>query len=671
MIRRDNDMTKAPDKLHTPDTPAWMFIAILAVTVVVYFPGLTGDYVFDDLPNLVNNAQLDLESLSLESLQGAAYSSNSGMLRRPVSMASFAINRHLFGIDPYSHKVVNLIIHLLTGIGLFILSRQLVQSYRRFRNPALTEATIRWLPVIVSGLWLVHPINLTSVLYIVQRMTSLSTLFMVGALCLYLACRYRMLTGGRGVPFTLAGVAAFTVLAVFSKESGALLPLYMLVLEIALFRFRNTAGILDKRVAAFFIFTVLLPAALVLFHIATSSGGLLGAYAIRDFNLTERVLTEARVLVFYLKMIIMPSTSELGLYHDDITLSHHLLDPPSTLVSIVLLCGLLFSAFLLLGKHSLIGLGILWFFAGHALESTIFPLEIAHEHRNYLAGYGILLAVTGALLEGPWQRVTPLMRSAVPVVLLLLFSHTTWLRAGQWSDVATQAAFEASHHPDSYRSVYGLARIYTRLTLNGEPGYEEKAFANLLRAAEIKQAEIMPHSTMIQLAYLTNKPVDPGWFDEISQRLSRYPVTPSTIHSLLSLARCAERKCGVPEDRMEELLGLLLVQESLQSTPSRLAEAHTIYGYFTINTRGDFHKGLELFKLAVNLTPREHQRWINLIELLIVMQKFEEAEENIDMFRKGNTYGGNEAIYSRLQQSLDKMRSKQASPPTNDNPSSA
>ena len=161
---------------------------VCALTAAIYLPGLSGDYIFDDLPNLLNNKRLQLDTLDMESLQGAALSSGAGTLRRPISMASFALNRYFFGVSPYSYKTVNLIIHLLTGLSLYLLSRLLVKAYRTSHKSDLSDAAAAWLPVVVSGLWLVHPLNLTSVLYIVQRMTSLATLF-TGVRSMPVCCR--------------------------------------------------------------------------------------------------------------------------------------------------------------------------------------------------------------------------------------------------------------------------------------------------------------------------------------------------------------------------------------------------------------------------------------------------------------------------------------------------
>jgi len=634
-------------------TPIWLFTLVGVLTAAIYLPGLTGDYMFDDLPNLLNNKRLQIDSLSIESLQSAALSSGSGILRRPVSMASFAVNRYFFGVAPYSYKTINLIIHLMTGLGLFLFSRLLLRAYRSSHKTNLSEAAETWLPVIVSGLWLVHPLNLTSVLYIVQRMTSLSALFMVCGLCLYVAGRLRMLDNRRGLPLILTGLLAFGGLAIFSKENGALLSLYMLIVEMTVFRFKNGSGQTDKTIIAFFLTTVAVPACLLLLYLAIHPAAILGGYHGREFTLTERLLTESRVLVFYLKMIIMPSITELGLYHDDIAISHGLLDPPATLYSLVTLAGLLIGALLLKEKRPLVSLGIFWFFAGHVLESTIYPLEIAHEHRNYLADYGILLAATMLVTQAPFRRLAPLIRTTVPLLFFFVFSCTTWLRANQWSDNVNHAVYEARHHPESFRSVSAAGRIHGRLAVQGQPGSEEKAYAYLDRAGELDKTGIMSEVTRIILSSLLRKPVNDVWFENILYKLAHNPLTASDITSLQELTSCIGADCDIPPETMESIFALATRHEN--------ARLLSVYGYYTINKRGNFPKGLALFERAVELSPREPQLWINLIKLLVVMQRADEAEEKLKLFMTADTHGGSALDYRRLQKSIDELRKVQSS----------
>jgi tetratricopeptide (TPR) repeat protein len=648
-------------KYNIPSRTGWLFLLTVLLTVFVYYPGLSGDYMFDDMHNLLDNQRLDIDSLDMDSLQSAAFSSGSGLLRRPVSMLSFSLNRYFFGAEPYSHKVINLVIHLLTGFCLFLLSRRLMLSYRMYHKPHLPDAYVTWLPLIVSGLWLIHPLNLTSVLYIVQRMTSLASLFTVCGLLFYVAGRQRMLDREHGLPLILVGLIVCGGLAVLSKESGALLPLYMLVVEVALFRFRGHGGNLDKSVIALFILVVALPAALFLVYLAINPAFFLGGYNIRDFTLTERLLTEARVLVFYLKLIILPSITELGLYHDDITLSRSLLDPPSTLFSLAGLTGFLLGAFLLLKKRPLVGLGILWFFAGHVLESTLLPLEIVHEHRNYLADYGIILAASSALAEAKFHRLSPLITKAAPLMLFILFASTTWLRAGQWSDNISHAVYEAIHHPDSFRSVYAAGRIHARLALHYQSDSEKKAYDFLEQASNLSKSDIMPSIVMVKLANLLGNPVKETWFDNIYDSLALYPINAGDLNALLELSSCMASKCEIPNEIMEKMFKLALENPSLDKTPKMRAQLVTIYAVHSINNRGDFHKGLKLFTRAVELDAKEPQRWINLIHLLTEMQRFDEAEQKLALFMATDTYGGNSGDYQKLQEKIDQQREEHAS----------
>ena len=97
-----------------------LLIATLAISILVYFPGLKGDFVHDDIPNLIKNENLHINALDYDSLVTASFSSKSGPLRRPISMFTFSVNYYFSKLNPLSYKVVNLSIHILTGILLFL-----------------------------------------------------------------------------------------------------------------------------------------------------------------------------------------------------------------------------------------------------------------------------------------------------------------------------------------------------------------------------------------------------------------------------------------------------------------------------------------------------------------------------------------------------------------------
>jgi hypothetical protein len=643
-----------------PRPAVYLLLATLLATAV-YFPGLSGDYVFDDMQNLLGNPRLPMTELSLETLQTASFSSSAGRLQRPLSMSTFALNRYFFGIDPWSYKVINLLVHLLTGAALYWLAALIVRSYRRHSDPSLSPAIETWLPLVLCCLWLVHPLNLTGVLYIVQRMTSLAALFTVLGLCCYLVGRNRLLAGRPGWRWIFAGLFGFGGLAVLSKENGILLPGYMFVLEIALFRFRGAGQSPDRRIAAFFGVFLLLPALLALLLLVVQPGALLGGYNGRDFTLTERLMTQGRVLVFYLKQIIAPSIAELGLYHDDITVSRGLLDPPTTLYASLTIGLLLALGLGLLRKLPLVSLGILWFFCGHLLESTILPLELAHEHRNYLADFGILLALGGLVTKLPGARLAPYIRVAAPALLIVLFAYTTWVRAGQWSDNYTLAVYEAMHHPQSPRSVFAAGRIHARLAIAGHTESIDKAYHYLERASQLDHSGILPDVVMVKVAFILDMPVKQEWYDRIITKLRRHAINAADLNGLHELSSCQQNVCDTPDGIMEEIFAIVLQHESLQNAGRREANAYTTYGFYLINEHNDFQRGLDYTYRAVEAKPDLAPYWINLINVLLSMQMTDEAARQLGLFREAGIPGASSRDFDQLDDLIDSARNQQLS----------
>ena len=229
-----------------------------------------------------------------------------------------------------------------------------------------------------------------------------------------------------------------------------------------------------------------------------------------------------------------------------------------------------------------------------------------------------------------------------------MFAYTTWLRSEQWSDNINHAVYEARHHPESFRSVFAAGRIHARLALNGNSDSEASAFELLERARTLDKTGIMSDVTLIKLSNLTGRPVDPDRYEEIIQKLANYPLSTSDISSLKVLAECAGDSCDIPEATVDAIFQAALRTEN--------PEVLTVYGFYRINKQRDFNSGLTLFEHALELDPRENQRWMNLINLLTVMQRFEEAEHKLEQFRVADTHRNNTRDYRVLRQDLDSVR---------------
>jgi len=519
--------------------PALLF-CILAITVACYLPGLAGHFIFDDGANIRLNPYLKIDSLDFISLWQAAFSGSAGLLGRPISMVSFAVNYYVSGMDAYYFKLANLGIHLLNGLLVFLLTKLLLNLHLRIRGDA-DENAAAWIALAVAATWLLHPFNLTGVLYVVQRMTSLSALFTLAGLILYLHGRKSLLDGKRsGLAAIIAAIFIFTPLAALCKENGALLPLLILVTEATLLRWSAP----DQGSRRMLIVVVGLPVVLMLllgmFVFLKNPDLILGGYAWRDFSLTERLMTEARVLWFYLHMIVLPSMGEMGLHHDDIEISRSLLAPWTTLPAIAGLLLLAVGAFALRNKQPLLTFGIVFFFAGHTMESTIIPLELAFEHRNYLPMFGILLPLAYYALDSKSHLSSVRVRRAAFLLLLALFAGLTASRAHQWGDTLMMRTLEVERHPRSVRAHTDLAGLYDHLPPTSQEDAIDlyhKALFHYRQAADNAPNSISGLLGILAVNAKRRLPVDDALLKELEQRLATVPFGPPNKNSLIGAAR--------------------------------------------------------------------------------------------------------------------------------------
>lgn len=619
--------------------PLYCLIIALVAAFLVYQRGLSGPFLFDDGPNIIHNSNLAIRDFNPDTLKQAAYSGHSGPLLRPLSMMSFAANYYATGLDPYYFKLTNLVIHLFNGAGLFILTWLLLDFYRKRFEPGLSVAHSQWVSLAVAAAWLLHPLNLTSVLYIVQRMTSLAALFSIWGLVLFLWGRIRMYEGKNGLLPMLIGLLLFTPLAALSKESGALLPLMMLVAEVTLFGFYDQKPWARRFLTSFYVLSVAIPAAIALGYLATHVELLQAGYKTRDFTLIERVMTEARVVWFYIGQIVMPSTAQMGLYHDDIAISRGWFQPVSTALAMAGLIALLLLSFIARKKAPIISFGVLFFLAGHALESTIWPLEIAHEHRNYLPMYGILLILFFYLLY-PLKYINNLrLRQAVAVLLIGLFAFNTFARAGKWANPQDLFQSEVEHHPDSALANGEMGAVYSSIVTPDPVGMVMNYIAareHFETAVKLDRKDTKPLFGLIMLSASRGKKAEPGWLQELAHRLEATPYAAVTSDKLITLTECQlGGECKLADT---EFAGLL--QAALRNpTLTGINRAKVLYALssYTINVAHDYLAALGFMQQMVKAAPQDVAYRIKLIEFLTALRRIDEAKAQLAILKRLDT----------------------------------
>lgn len=440
-------------------------VFIVAICAAVYWPGLTTGFKFDDIPAIVLNDHL-VPSIgsSLERWIGAAYSyRQAGPSGRPIATLSFAVGAYFHGKSAYWFALENLILHLLNGILVFVLLRKLF-AIRSFTGTDNLRQERVLFPLVITAWWLLHPMDVNSVLYIVQRMTALATFFMLATLVAYLHLRVATPPLGRAaLPWLRIAcvVLAGTLLSYLSKEIGLLLPVYVWLLELCAFSSRGPFDTHSPAGRRMLLGLPALAALAIALWLAAHPAWLFDTAPTRSFSPFERLLTETRVMSFYLKQIAVPDYGQFSLYHDDFTLSQSLFSPPSTWVNALFHLGVLAGALALFRKARPVSFGILFFYAGHLLESTAFPLEIAQEHRNYLPLLGILIAFVWALRRVAMRaKLLKIPLAALAGLLFLAHGYTTYARAELIGQPLEYALFEANSHPDSVRASYQASIIF-------------------------------------------------------------------------------------------------------------------------------------------------------------------------------------------------------------------
>ncbi len=646
--------------MNTPSLPsAWRIrtalMAALALVAVVYWPGRGGGFTFDDYPNIVDNAALHVTRMDWNDWVAAAMSSPASTLKRPLAMASFAANYYFTGSDPQAMKLTNLAIHLLNVLLVFILVRRILRTASRDEDAA---ERIEWAALFTAAAWALAPINFLGVLYIVQRMESLCHVFVFAGLWLYVAGRQRLRDGHGGWPAIACSLTVFPMLGLLCKESAALLPLYAFIVECCIFRFRDGDGRRIRRLYALYAVVLLLPGIAGFVWLLPRSIDP-AAYVGRDFSLGQRLLTEPRVVLDYLRWTLCPRLNELGLNHDDYVVSRGPWDPPSSLYAIGALAALLVFAWRIRSRFPIAALGLLWFFAAQALTATIIPLELVFEHRNYFASLGVCLVLADALLLIPATDLARRACATLAVAFVLLGAFVTGLRAGEWNNEFAFSNSEAANHPRSPRATYDLARTLIVLT-----GYRKDspliadAERAVERARQAPHASVLPdHAALIFAAHM-GKPLRREWWDSLQAKLRAHPIGPQDQSSLAALTDCAISKaCAFPPADM-------LATFDAAASHGPHPEVLSMRGNYVLNVLGDSDTALRLWQQAEALKPSEPEYHISLAKLLIMLRRFDEARAEIAQLRRIGRFGQNEAAARTMEQRLrDAIRDAAATRP--------
>ena len=497
--------------------PPLVILAALLLTVACYWPGLQGGFLFDDTPNLQDLGAYGGVT-EWEGLKSFVLGGFSGPAGRPLSLLSFLLDDNAWPSQAARFKPTNLAIHLLCGLLLAWATLLVLRLY------GLPEQRAQWYAVFSVTCWMLHPFLVSTTLYVVQRMAQLAALFVFAGLVGYLHGRHLLPTRPRAAYLWMGGSLTIgTLLAVLSKENGALLPLLVGIIEVCAPR-RDQSMRPAPGFRAVFIW---LPALAVLGYLASTIDFSPDPWPTRGFNQVERLLSEPRILWDYLGNLFLPRIEGQGLYRDDLVISRGPFTPVSTLPAVLGLLALLTAAIALRRRWPLFSLAVLFFLAGHLLESTVLGLELYFEHRNYLPAAFLFLPMASGLhtLGQSSRKAIP---AGIAVLIVALLAFLTWNRAQLWADSDRLQLYWATSATNSPRAQNAVAAYYIR------QGLIDDAQRQIQEAAER-----LPDSSLLTMRLLLQKvwieQATDADFAQAAGRLAHQPFDAQTVMALRTL----------------------------------------------------------------------------------------------------------------------------------------
>ncbi len=481
--------TKAPPSRFSDSILVHLLI-IYFVAFFIYSNTFSVPFLFDDEGSIQLNSIV--QGLDNFFTNGSGYNF---LPNRAFGYLTFALNFQFGGLNVAGYHIVNLAIHIINAFLVYSLIRQTFRT-PFFKDSALSQNSGLF-AFAVALLFVCHPLQTQAVTYIVQRLTSLTTLLFLATLSLHLKWRLAkengaLLLSRTRLPFYILSLIT-AVLAMKTKEIAFTLPIVVILYEVTFF---GTPG---KRLLALLTPLVLTGAIipLTMMRIHKGAGDILSdvsSATVLDSPLSrwEYLCTQFSVIVTYLRLLLFPVNQNLDydypVYHSFMELR--------PLLSFIFLLSLLGAAIYLYARSvrtlqkattatkkseplptlefhhlsRLIAFGILWFFITISVESSVIPItDVIFEHRVYLPSIGFLLALVALVFNA-----TSYLKSRIPainkaaalllVIVAVTFSGATYARnrvwrnwQSIWHDTVTKSPEKARPH-----NILGIGYLYAK-----------------------------------------------------------------------------------------------------------------------------------------------------------------------------------------------------------------
>ncbi len=658
-------------------------LALVVAGTIIYSNMFSAPFVFDDINFITkNDPHVHMTTLSWDGIREAAFEGQPR--KRFLPNISFALNYCAGGENTFGYHLVNLMIHLFSGVLLFYFVRTTLSLPYSHSDAYFHSASQKHnkdigmaVAFFAALLWLVHPLQTNAVTYICQRMASMAALFFILSMLLY--ARGRILQRAKKPKMAIAcftGMLFSSACAFATKENTGMLPVFFLLYE--WFFFQDLRNIFNKRILMFVGAALVIFLIVVIYYMGDNPfHRILASYGKRDFTLPQRVLTEFRVVAYYISLIVYPRPERLNLDYA-YPLSYSMANPMTTFWAMGAIAGLLVLAFYSARRHRLAAFCILWFLGNLVIESSVIGIEIIFEHRNYLPM--MLLCLLPARAAFKWMR--PVNAAAVLAAVAVLAGTWTYQRnfvwetdVAFWSDIAQKSPRKARPYQNlaysfQQKDRHAEAVRYYRKSLEFEP--HPVAYFNLgLALAKIDHyAEAVDAMTAavkmnyrtpgvyVNLAYaLSNMGEFQAALEYFEQAQKLTPDDPNLgknireLKGFLNYCRtplnCVIRridqqpqnaalyyKLGVMREQRKELA---LAGEAYETVLKKLPESDQKLYLLALNrlgvvcaAQGEIRRAADLFEQAVRLAPENPYFYYQAAVTYAGMQNEKEAVKWLD-----------------------------------------
>ena len=626
------------------------FIVLSIIILTIYSNTFHASWHFDD-EKILKNQSLHLSTFTWHDIKKTffAHTQKTGALYRPIACFSLALNYYFSKDRVFSYHLVNLIIHYITAVFLFLfiyttLSLPFIET--KYHDHSF------FIALLASVFWASNPIQTQAVTYIIQRMASMAGMFYIISMYFYLKGRKAEIPRKKITFFSLCVIAG--LLAMGSKENAFMLPASIYLFDLFLIQGLTKEALKKNVKPASLIIFLIICIGITYYFLSDKDLSILSLYEERAFTLKERLLSEPRIILFYLSLIFYPVPTRLSIDHD-ITVSKTLLNPPTTLLSILFIVGIVIFACYLSKRRPFVAFGIIFFFLNHLIESSFLPLELVFEHRNYIPSMFLFIpvAILSAAAISYYHFKKPIQIVIVTFVICVIVGqgHSTFVRNALWKTEESLWMAATEKAPAHWRPWHNLGKHYSETNMHKEAlahyltalsrkiyidlkdkhltfynigveyhkmGEKDKAFLHYLKAEKIYPSFANIHNNKAVIL------AERGRVEEAIYEFNEAIQYDKNLHEAYSNLGFLLLKMGRIQEAIQQLKMALALQPDDTSTLLRLGYAY--------RKKGLNGKAYLFYKRSQELNPNEAKVLLYLSEIYVIKGMNVHADKALEQF---------------------------------------